>query len=53
MLKKAHPPRLHIGQSLLPANAALFDRLGLRPQIGRRKVHDLGALPGETLLSPR
>jgi flavin-dependent dehydrogenase len=33
MLEKAHHPRFHIGESLLPANAQLFDRLGLREQI--------------------
>ena len=30
MLEKAHHPRFHIGESLLPANVALFDKLGLR-----------------------
>ena len=33
LLEKAHHPRFHIGESLLPANVALFDRLGLREQI--------------------
>jgi flavin-dependent dehydrogenase len=33
MLEKAHHPRFHIGESLLPANVQLFDRLGLREQI--------------------
>jgi flavin-dependent dehydrogenase len=33
MLEKAHHPRFHIGESLLPANVALFDRLGVRDQI--------------------
>ena len=33
MLEKAHHPRFHIGESLLPANAQLFDRLGVRDQI--------------------
>jgi flavin-dependent dehydrogenase len=33
LLEKAHHPRFHIGESLLPANAALFDRLGLREQV--------------------
>src|SRR6516225_6762407 len=40
LLEKAHHPRFHIGESLLPANAALFDRLGVRAQveaIGMRK----------------
>ena len=33
LLEKAHHPRFHIGESLLPANVALFDRLGLRQQL--------------------
>jgi flavin-dependent dehydrogenase len=33
MLEKAHHPRFHIGESLLPANVQLFDRLGLRDKI--------------------
>ncbi|MDT7836755.1 NAD(P)/FAD-dependent oxidoreductase [Aquabacterium sp. OR-4] len=33
LLEKAHHPRFHIGESLLPANVALFDRLGLREQV--------------------
>ena len=28
--EKARHPRFHIGESLLPANAQLFDRLGVR-----------------------
>ncbi|MEJ7686422.1 MAG: NAD(P)/FAD-dependent oxidoreductase [Variovorax sp.] len=35
MLEKAHHPRFHIGESLLPANVALFDRLGLRDELER------------------
>ena len=35
LLEKAHHPRFHIGESLLPANVALFDKLGLREQIER------------------
>lgn len=35
MLEKAHHPRFHIGESLLPANVALFDKLGVREQIER------------------
>jgi 2-polyprenyl-6-methoxyphenol hydroxylase-like FAD-dependent oxidoreductase len=26
-------PRFHVGESLLPANVPLFDRLGLTPQL--------------------
>lgn len=33
MLEKAHHPRFHIGESLLPANVALFDKLGLRAEV--------------------
>ena len=33
VMEKAHHPRFHIGESLLPANAQLFDRLGVREQI--------------------
>lgn len=33
MLEKARHPRFHIGESLLPANVALFDRLGVREQV--------------------
>src|ERR1041384_2817549 len=35
LLEKAHHPRFHIGESLLPANVALFDRLGVREQVER------------------
>ena len=35
MLEKAHHPRFHIGESLLPANVALFDRLGVREELER------------------
>ena len=40
VLEKAHHPRFHIGESLLPANVPLFERLGVREQveaIGMRK----------------
>ncbi|EWS52741.1 NAD-dependent dihydropyrimidine dehydrogenase subunit PreT [Methylibium sp. T29] len=33
LLEKAHHPRFHIGESLLPANVALFERLGVRDQV--------------------
>lgn len=33
LLEKAQHPRFHIGESLLPANVALFDRLGVREQV--------------------
>ncbi len=35
LLEKARHPRFHIGESLLPANVALFDRLGLRQEVER------------------
>jgi flavin-dependent dehydrogenase len=40
LLEKAHHPRFHIGESLLPANLPLFERLGVAEQvraIGMRK----------------
>lgn len=33
LVEKAHHPRFHIGESLLPANVRLFDDLGVRPQV--------------------
>ena len=33
LLEKAHHPRFHIGESLLPANVELFDKLGVRDQV--------------------
>jgi flavin-dependent dehydrogenase len=35
VLEKTHHPRFHIGESLVPANAALFDRLGVRAEVER------------------
>lgn len=35
MMEKAHHPRFHIGESLLPANVALLDKLGVREQVER------------------
>jgi 2-polyprenyl-6-methoxyphenol hydroxylase-like FAD-dependent oxidoreductase len=32
LVEKTHHPRFHIGESLLPANVALFDQLGLRSE---------------------
>jgi flavin-dependent dehydrogenase len=32
---KEHHPRFHIGESLLPANGPLFDRLGVRDEVER------------------
>ncbi len=33
LLEKAHHPRFHIGESLLPANLPLFDKLGVAAEI--------------------
>ena len=33
LLEKAHHPRFHIGESLLPANVPLFERLGVREEV--------------------
>ena len=33
MLEKAHHPRFHIGESLLPANLPLFEKLGVAEEI--------------------
>ena len=33
MLEKAHHPRFHIGESLLPANLPLFEKLGVLDQV--------------------
>ena len=35
LVEKSHHPRFHIGESLLPANAALFDKLGVRAEVER------------------
>jgi len=35
ILEKARHPRFHIGESLLPANVALFDKLGVRDELER------------------
>ncbi|MEY2686840.1 MAG: hypothetical protein RL375_1038 [Pseudomonadota bacterium] len=42
MLEKAHHPRFHIGESLLPANGALFDELGIRDEVDRIGMAKLG-----------
>ncbi len=33
VMEKAHHPRFHIGESLLPANVRLFEQLGVRAQV--------------------
>ena len=41
--EKAHHPRFHIGESLLPANARLFDELGVREEVERIGLQKWGA----------
>ena len=43
LVEKTHHPRFHIGESLLPANAALFDRLGVREDVERFGMAKYGA----------
>ena len=35
VMEKAHHPRFHIGESLLPANVPLLEKLGVRTQVER------------------
>jgi flavin-dependent dehydrogenase len=41
--EKSHHPRFHIGESLLPANARLFDELGVREEVERIGLQKWGA----------
>jgi len=43
LLEKERHPRFHIGESLLPLNTAIFDRLGVREQVAALGVHKPGA----------
>ncbi|NNM69168.1 MAG: NAD(P)-binding protein [Gallionella sp.] len=43
MLEKSKHPRFHIGESLLPMNMPLFDRLGVAEEIKRIGIVKLGA----------
>jgi flavin-dependent dehydrogenase len=43
MLEKARHPRFHIGESLLPMNMPLFDRLGIRQEVEAIGIHKYGA----------
>jgi flavin-dependent dehydrogenase len=43
MFEKAQHPRFHIGESLLPMNMPLFDRLGVRAEVERIGIIKLGA----------
>jgi 2-polyprenyl-6-methoxyphenol hydroxylase-like FAD-dependent oxidoreductase len=43
LLEKAHHPRFHIGESLLPANLPLFEKLGVRAEIEAIGMQNWGA----------
>jgi len=43
IVEKDHHPRFHIGESLLPLNVMLFDRLGIKDKIERIGLHKYGA----------
>ena len=43
LAEKGRHPRFHIGESLLPANAALFERLGVRAEVERFGMTKYGA----------
>ena len=43
MLEKEHHPRFHIGESLLPMNMPLFDRLGVRKEVEAMGITKYGA----------
>ena len=43
LLEKAHHPRFHIGESLLPANLPLFERLGVAAEIKAIGMQKWGA----------
>ncbi len=49
LLEKAHHPRFHIGESLLPANLPLFERLGVAEEIRAIGMQKWGA----EFVSPR
>lgn len=43
VLEKAHHPRFHVGESLLPANLPLFERLGVADQVKAIGMEKWGA----------
>ncbi len=43
LLEKAHHPRFHIGESLLPANLPLLDKLGVTEQVKAVSMEKWGA----------
>ena len=42
VLEKAHHPRFHIGESLLPANLPLFERLGVADAVKAIGMEKMG-----------
>ncbi|MGH7077669.1 MAG: FAD-dependent monooxygenase, partial [Acetobacteraceae bacterium] len=42
LVEKGRHPRFHIGESLLPLNLPLFDRLGVRDEIERSSIRKYG-----------
>lgn len=42
VIEKDHHPRFHIGESLLPLNLPLFDKLGIRSEIERDAIRKYG-----------
>ena len=43
LVEKDRHPRFHIGESLLPLNTAIFDRLGIRDRVASVGTHKPGA----------
>ena len=43
LIEKERHPRFHIGESLLPLNTAIFDRLGISDQVAAIGLHKPGA----------
>src|ERR1700749_5202410 len=43
LLEKAHHPRFHIGESLLPMNLPVFERLGVLDKVHAMGVYKPGA----------
>jgi flavin-dependent dehydrogenase len=43
VLEKEHHPRFHIGESLLPMNLPVFERLGVLDKVRAMGVHKPGA----------
>jgi len=42
LVEKDHHPRFHIGESLLPQNLPLFDRLGVRAEVEKSSIQKYG-----------